>query len=83
MVIATKEKTAMAKAITGKKGYTGTLNGRSNAGSFFLRRSSDIMEIIYNVRAPKTEMVMISDVLPVSKARMPIAIFTKRAFDGV
>src|SRR5437667_2101310 len=83
MDIATNENTAMINAINGKKGYIGTLNGLSNCGSFFLNRSNAIMDTIYNVNAPKTEMVMISDVFPVSKAIIPIAIFTSNAFDGV
>ena len=73
----------MVNAVTGKAGYIGTLNGRSNCGSVFLSRSSAIIDIIYNVNAPKTEIVMISDVFPVSKAMMPIAIFANNAFDGV
>ncbi len=73
----------MTNAINGKAGYIGTLNGRSNCGSFFLSRSSAIMDIIYNVSAPNTEMVMISDVLPVSNAMIPITIFTSNALEGV
>ena len=73
----------MISATTGKTGYMGTLNGRSNFGSFFLSRNNAIMDTIYNVSAPKTEMVMISDVLPVSRAIIPIPIFTSNAFAGV
>ena len=81
--MAINETVAMIRAITGKKGYIGTLKGLSNCGSFFLNRNSAIIDIIYNVNAPKTEIVMISDVFPVSNAMMPIAIFTNNAFDGV
>lgn len=81
--MATNETTAITNAITGKAGYIGTLKGRSNCGSVFLSRSNAIIDTIYNVSAPKTEMVMISDVFPVSNAIMPIAIFTSNALDGV
>ena len=83
MVIATKETTAMINAVSGKTGYMGTLKGRSNCGSVFLSLSNAIIDTIYNVNAPKTEMVMISDVLPVTKAIMPIAMFITNALDGV
>ena len=74
---------AMISAITGKTGYMGTLNGRSSCGSFFLNRNNAIMDTIYNVNAPNTEIVMISDVFPVSKAMIPITIFTSNALAGV
>ena len=74
---------AMTSATTGKTGYMGTLNGRSSCGSFFLSRNNAIIDTIYNVNAPNTEIVMISDVLPVSKAIIPIPIFTSNALDGV
>jgi len=73
----------MNNAATGNKGYIGTLKGRSNCGSFFLSRNKAIIDTIYNVSAPNTEMVMISAVLPVSRAMMPITIFTSSALDGV
>jgi len=41
------------------------------------------MEIIYKVSAPNTDMVIISAVLPVSKATMPMIIFNMSAFAGV
>ena len=83
MIIATNEKIAIINATTGKTGYMGTLKGRSSMGSFFLSLNKAIMDTIYNVKAPNTEMVMISDVLPVSNAMMPIAIFTNSALAGV
>ena len=73
----------MINAMTGNKGYIGTLNGLSNWGSFFLNLSNEIIDTIYRVKAPKTEIVMISDVFPVRRAIIPIAIFTNNAFDGV
>ena len=81
--MATKDTRAITKAITGKAGYIGTLKGRSNCGSFFLNRNKAIIDTIYKVNAPNTEMVIISAVFPVSKAIIPIAIFTSNAFDGV
>ena len=73
----------MINAMMGNKGYIGTLNGLSNCGSFFLNLSNEIIDTIYRVKAPKTEMVMISDVFPVSRAIIPIAMFTRSAFEGV
>ena len=73
----------MINAMIGNKGYIGTLNGLSNCGSFFLSLSNEIIDTIYRVKAPKTEMVMISDVFPVSRAIIPMAMFTSSAFDGV
>lgn len=81
--MAAKETTAITRATTGKAGYIGTLKGRSICGSFFLSRKRAIMDMMYSVNAPKTEMVMISAVFPVSKAIIPIPIFTNKAFDGV
>ena len=81
--MATNEKTPMNNAAIGKNGYIGTLKGLGNSGSFLLRRSNAIIDTIYNVRAPKTEMVMISAVFPVTNATIPIAIFISKAFDGV
>ena len=81
--MAANETIAITKAITGKAGYIGTLKGLSNCGSFFLNRNNAIIDTIYKVNAPKTEIVMISAVFPVSKAIIPIAIFTSNAFDGV
>ena len=37
-------------------GYIGTLNGRSNLWFFFLSRNNAIMDTIYNVSAPNTEI---------------------------
>ena len=73
----------MTRAITGKKGYRGTLKGRCNCGSFFLSCRKVIIDKMYKVKAPNTDIVMISDVLPVSNAIMPIIMFTNRALDGV
>ena len=73
----------MINATFGNNGYIGTLNGLSNCGSFFLSLNNETIETIYRVKAPKTEMVMISDVFPVSKAIIPIPMFTNSAFDGV
>ena len=81
--MATKETTAITSAISGNAGYMGTLKGRSNCGSFFLSRNKAIMDTIYKVSAPNTEMVIISDVLPVINAIIPITIFTNKAFTGV
>ena len=81
--MATKDITAITRAVIGNKGYIGTLKGRSNRGSFFLNCNWDIMEIIYNVKAPNTEIVMISAVLPVSNAIIPITKFISNAFEGV
>ena len=53
------------------------------AGSFFLNCKNAIIDTIYNVNAPNTEMVMISDVFPVSNAMIPITIFTSNALEGV
>ena len=70
-------------ATRGNIGYTGTLNGRANRGSVFLNRNNAIIETIYKVSAPNTEIVMISDVFPVSNAIIPITILTSNAFAGV
>ena len=83
IVIEIIEITAMTSAIIGKVGYAGTLKGLANPGSFFLSCNKAIIEIIYKVNAPNTDMVMISEVLPVSKAMMPMAIFTNNALAGV
>ena len=81
--MASKHTLAMSKATAGNRGYMGTLKGRSISGSFFLSANKEIIATIYKVKAPKQAMVMISPVLPVSKAMMPMIIFTTRAFDGV
>ena len=73
----------MINATIGNNGYMGTLNGLSNCGSFLLNLSNEIIDTIYRVKAPKTEMVMISDVFPVSRAIIPMAMFISSAFDGV
>jgi hypothetical protein len=73
----------MDNATNGKTGYMGTLKGLSNIGSVFLSFSRAIMETMYNVSAPNTEMVMISEVFPVASAMMPIIIFTNNALAGV
>ena len=83
MVIATNEMTAIIKAIKGNAGYAGTLNGRSNPGSVFLSLSNEIIDTMYNVSAPNTEMVIISEVLPVSNAMIPTTIFNNKALEGV
>ena len=83
IVMAINEKTAMVRAINGKAGYNGTLNGLTRVGSDFLSLITEIIEIIYNESAPNTDMVMISAVLPVSNAMMPMTIFTINAFAGV
>ena len=75
--------TAIIKAIKGNAGYAGTLKGRSNPGSVFLNLRNEIIDTIYNVSAPNTEIVIISDVLPVNKAMIPTAIFTSKALAGV
>ena len=81
--MAAKETIAITNAVTGNKGYMGTLNGRSNSGSFFLSCNNAIIEMMYKVKAPNTEIVIISDVLPVNKATMPMSIFINNALDGV
>ena len=73
----------MINAVTGNTGYIGTLKGRIKPGSFFLNLNMAIIDTIYNVKAPKTEMVMISAVFPVSNAMIPIAMFSNNAFEGV
>ncbi len=77
------ETVAITNAITGKKGYIGTLKGRFNCGSFFLSWMKAIMDTMYSVRAPNTAIMMISDVFPVSKVMMPMLIFTSNALEGV
>ena len=81
--MATNEIIAITKAVTGKRGYIGTLKGRTICASFFLNCKREIIDTMYNVSAPNTEMVMISDVLPVSNAIIPITIFTSSALEGV
>ena len=75
----------MTSATTGKKGYSGTLKGLSSPGSVRLRRNNEIMEIIYKVRAPKTEMTIISRVFLFNRSSVtiPIAEFTRSAIAGV
>ena len=67
----------------GKAGYMGTLNGRTRFGSFFRSLSRAIIDMIYKVSAPNTDMVMISAVFPVNNAMIPMNILIKRAFAGV
>src|SRR6478736_3122026 len=74
---------AMTSAVIGKYGYIGTRNGRASSGSFFLNINTDIMANIYNIIAPKHAMVMISPVLPVYKAIIPIIMFSTKALAGV
>ena len=83
MVIATNEKVAIDSANIGKMGYIGTLNGLFISGSFLGKAKKAIMEMMYSVSAPKHAMVMISPVFPVSKAKIPMAMFTMSAFAGV
>ena len=83
IAMVTKEKTEINNATTGKYGYQGTLKGRNNCGSFLLNCNNAIIETMYRVSAPKTEMVMISEVLPVSNATIPINIFISKALAGV
>ena len=83
MLTAIKHTLEISKATAGKMGYMGTLKGRSISGWSFLSANREIMATMYKVKAPKHAIVMISLVLPVSKAIIPIIIFTKRAFDGV
>ena len=78
-----KETAAIINAITGNTGYKGTLKGRIIPGSFFLNCKRETMDIIYKVKAPKTEIVMISEVLPVSNAIVPIPKLTSKALAGV
>lgn len=73
----------MTNAMTGEAGYNGTLKGRFKSGSLLRNQSKDIIERIYKVRAPNTEIVMISTVLPVHKAIMPISILISKALTGV
>ena len=75
--------TPITRATIGKTGYKGTLKGRTRPGSFFLSRNSAIIETMYNVKAPKTDKVMISDVFPVSNEMIPMIIFTRSALAGV
>ena len=82
-VIATSDTLAMINAMMGKNGYMGVLNGRANADSFFLSTNTAIIEITYNVNAAKHDMMMISPVLPVSNATMPMSIFNNNALAGV
>ena len=75
--------TAMNKAMRGKKGYIGTRNGRGKSGKFFLNNSTEIIAKMYKAMAPKQAMVIISPVLPVNKAIIPINIFNSNALEGV
>ena len=75
--------TAITKAMIGVIGNKGTLNGLTRSGSFFLRTSNEIIDMIYKLRAPKHAIVIISPVLPVSKAIIPIPILTINATAGV
>ena len=83
--MAANETIAMINATMGKMGNMGTLNGRSSPGSFFLSVSKAIIDTIYNVSAPNTEIVMMSAVFLLSKTRViiPIVILTNRALAGV
>ena len=73
----------MASATAGNTGYIGTLKGRLSAGSFFLRMNKEIIARIYNVNAPKTDIVIITEVFPEISAMIPITIFPSKAFAGV
>ncbi len=50
---------------------------------FFSALSMEIMDKIYRVSAPNTDIVMISYVLPDNRAMMPMIILTSKALDGV
>ena len=71
--------TAILITSIGVYGNKGTLKGLWASGSFLRKARRENMEIIYNIKAPKTEMVMISSVLPVSKISIPIHILKSRA----
>ena len=77
------ETLAIINAITGKNGKKGVLKGRCNSGAVFLKTSTDIMAKIYSAMAPKQAMVIMSPVLPVSNAMMPIPVFNNNACTGV
>lgn len=81
--IATIETSAITKAIRGKKGYIGTLNGRGISGRFFLNIKTEIIAKMYKAIAPKQAIVIMSPVFPVNNAIMPISIFSIKALAGV
>lgn len=70
-------------AMMGVKGYRGTKNGLFKWGSDLRNLSKASIETIYKVRAPKTEMIMISPVLPVHKMIIPRVALKSNAFAGV
>ena len=74
---------AITKAVSGKKGYAGTLNGRGISGSVLRSLNSEKQENIYRQMAPNTDRVIMSPVLPVNKAIMPINILNTNAQCGV
>jgi hypothetical protein len=81
--IATNDTTAMTNAITGVTGNKGTLNGRIRSGSVLRNLKTEIIDMIYNINAPKTEKVMISPVLPASSAAIPMSVLKISALAGV
>ena len=83
MNIEANETIAITKATIGNNGYIGTLKGRVNSGSFLRSAITLIIEMIYKVSAPKTAIVIISEVLPVNKAITPMIMLMNKAFEGV
>ena len=83
VIIAVMETIAIIKAVIGKNGYMGTRKGRGMPGSFFLSTNTAIIAKIYNMIAPKQAIVIMSPVLPVNTAMIPMIIFKRRALVGV
>ena len=81
--IKTKEAPERMRAINGVHGYPGTENGLGNLGAFLRNWSNESMAIKYRVKAPITETVIISAVLFVNNAAIPIPILTSSALAGV
>ena len=83
VLIAIIEPIAITNAMIGKNGYIGTRKGLASEGSFLRNINTAIIAKIYNMIAPKQAIVMISPVLPVNNAMMPMDIFNTRALAGV
>ena len=74
---------AMSKASIGNRGYSGTLKGLCRFGSLFRSLIKAIMDKMYKLSAPNTEIVMISAVLSVNSAIIPTPKLNKSAAMGV
>lgn len=71
------------RAIKGVTGYNGTLKGLFNWGAVCLSFIKDIIEKIYKVKAPNTDRIIISAVLPVHKMSTPKQALINNALAGV